>query len=81
MTVSALTRRDHAVGIHVSQTLRCPYFQSNGRVKPCVHLRIRLFDPFWHCFGTVWPYLALFGPMNCIWDPENEVYGTLYLRS
>ena len=42
MTVRALSRRDHAVGIHVSRPHYTSGFQSNGRVKPGVHLRIWL---------------------------------------
>ena len=33
---------------------------------------------FWHCFDTVLLYLALFGPMNCIWDPGNCIWDLGY---
>ena len=59
MTVWDMSWRDHAVGIHVSQVTKRVYFQSNGRVYSCVHLRIQCFDPVLALFG---PDLALFGP-------------------
>ena len=42
MTVPTLRSMDHAVGIHVSRPPQTLISQSNGRVKPRVHLRIRV---------------------------------------
>ena len=65
MHVGTMTSRDHAVGIHVLRPPGYPHSQSNGRVKPSVHLRITVFDHVLLSFGPVLlsfgHCLALFG--------------------
>ena len=53
MTVWCPRMRYHAVGIHVSRPPDMSQNQSNGRVEPRVHLRIRRIDHVLRLFGTV----------------------------
>ena len=70
------------MGIHVSQGAQTPYFQSNGRAYPYVHLRIDHIDPrIDHIdlrIDLIDPRISVQDPRYSVQDPRYSVQDPRY---